>query len=69
MPVNYLVAKADIPLCDVCGKSSTHAVHDTWETLQSDISRAFVPHGVPRYGCDTHPVESRTYDIHGRLIE
>ncbi len=47
--------------CDVCGQPATHAVRDAFRSL--DLETGFVkfrPKEVVRFGCDEHPVESKT---------
>lgn len=49
------------PPCDVCGKPSTSACRDIVEidNYEINIMESRIE-GPPRYGCEKHPVESRT---------
>ena len=48
-----------VKICDVCGSLATTSAIDMKEGPPVDGWATYKPFGVPRFGCDEHPVKSR----------
>lgn len=58
------MSEAKTPTCDVCGKPATNAAVDVLRHEAPGhqwVQRS--PAGLPKYGCDEHPVQSEELGV------